>query len=105
MIEAGESGKPPLKELASIVRRGNLDWVQRADTWVGGCNRREREGRGRKQFVGRTVVDDGGGINESHEGAEDNDFSKHDEEIRLEVIKMTGRKEAPGLRVEGWWEG
>jgi len=54
--------------------------------------------------VGRTVVNDGSGVNEGDEGEEkDGRSGKHDESDRLvKIIKMTGRKKAPGLRMKDW---
>ena len=54
--------------------------------------------------MGHTVIDDGGSVNESDEGEEGGGgFGKHDREIGLvKIIKMTGRKKAPGLRMKDW---
>jgi len=49
------------------------------------------------------VVNEGGSVSESNEGKEeDGGFGEHDEIGLDKVIKMTGRKKAPGLRMKDW---
>ena len=53
--------------------------------------------------MGRTVVDNGSGVSESDEGEEEDGFDEHDENDRLvKIIRMAGRKKAPGLRMKDW---
>ena len=53
--------------------------------------------------MGRTVVNDVGSANESQEGEENDDFGEHHESdslVQMTILtKITGRKKAPGLRM------